>query len=175
MEQTVEQHLKSRHLDMNLHHVWVSEELRCATFPVWNLSGQLVGYQRYRPDSMEKKTNDPREGRYFSRVKEGRVGVWGLESWHLSNTLFVTEGVFDAARLTKLGYSAVALFSYEVGKTTKQWLKLCRAQRPVVAVCDNDSSGLKLKKYGHEYHVTEDGDLGDSSEEYVRDLVSQYD
>lgn len=122
----------------------------------------------------KKKNNDPREGRYFTRVKDGKVGVWGLESWYASDTLFVTEGVFDACRVTALGYSAVAVLSFAVGPTTSQWLKLCRAQRPVVVVCDNDPSGLKLKKYGHEYHVVETGDLGDASEQYVINLLEKY-
>lgn len=171
---SVKQHLQDRYLDTNLHTVWVSEELRCATFPLWNLSGQITGYQRYRPDGNKEKNNDPREGRYFTRVKDGKVGVWGLESWYASDTLFVTEGVFDACRVTALGYSAVAVLSFAVGPTTSQWLKLCRAQRPVVVVCDNDPSGLKLKKYGHEYHVVETGDLGDASEQYVINLLEKY-
>lgn len=172
--ETVKQHLSSRYLDTDIHPTWISEELKCCTFPIWNLTGQLIGYQRYRPNAPKTMTNDPREGRYFTRIKDGKVGVWGLESWHFSNTLFITEGVFDACRLTNKGASAVALFSYAVSKTSQNWLHTVRQSRPVVAVCDNDSSGLKLRKYGHIYHVVEKDDLGDASEEYVESLIGKF-
>lgn len=168
-------HLLSRHLDMNLHTVWVSEELRCATFPIWNLSGQLLGYQRYRPDGTKDLNNDPREGRYFTRLVNNSVGVWGLESWSLSNTLFLTEGIFDAARLTARGYSAIATFSNDVSFTTAKWLWTVRKSRMVVAVCDNDAAGRKLAKFGHQHHVvTGAKDLGDASDEYVLDFLKEY-
>lgn len=167
-------HLRSRYMNTSLHTVWISEELECATFPLWNLSGQIVGYQRYRPGAPKEKHNNPYEGRYFTRVKDHRVGVWGLESWKLSNTLFVTEGVFDACRLTNLGYSAVATLSNDVSPSLKRWLWMVRKFRSVVAVCDNDSAGRRLAKYGHKSHVVEAGDLGDASEQYVRNLAKEY-
>ena len=172
---TVQQHLESRYLDLNLHRTWIAEELGCAVFPLWNLSGQIVGYQRYRPNASKEKNNDPREGRYFTRVKEGKVGVWGLESWHLSDTLFITEGVFDACRITARGYSAIGLLSFDVSATTKRWLWTVRKFRRVVAVCDNDPSGLKLRTLAHTSTVVEGyGDLGDASEEYVTHLLKKY-
>lgn len=168
------QHLRSRYMNTSLHTVWISEELECVTFPLWNLSGQIVGYQRYRPGAPKEKNNDPRKGRYFTRVKDRRVGVWGLESWNQSNTLFVTEGVFDACRLTNLGYAAIATLSNDVGPSLKSWLWTVRKFRRVVAVCDSDDAGQRLAKYGHVSHVVESGDLGDASEEYVRNLAKEY-
>lgn len=167
-------HLKDRHLDMSLHRVWVSEQNSCATFPLWNLSGQITGYQRYRPYANKEKRNDPREGRYFTRVKEGKIGVWGLESWSLTNTLFITEGIFDAARLTSRGASATALLSYDVAPTTKNWLYTLRQFRKIVAVCDNDSSGLKLSSLASVFTVTSSNDLGDASDNYVTSLLTEY-
>ena len=92
---TVLQNLRSRYFDMNLHTVWVDEDEGVATFPLWNLSGQLVGYQQYRPSANKKKDNHPKMSRYFTYRKNRVVGVWGLESWNLSDTLFVTEGTTD--------------------------------------------------------------------------------
>lgn len=172
---TILQHLHSRYLDTSLHTVWVNENEGAATLPLWNLSGQLVGYQRYRPNSTKERRNDPREGRYFTRVKESRVGVWGLESWKLSSTLFITEGIFDAARISYLGYAAVATLSSNISPSTSSWLAVVRSYRFVVAVCDNDAAGRSLSKYGTTSHIVESyKDLGEASESYVLDLVAQY-
>lgn len=173
--QNVLDHLKDRRLNTNLHHVWVSEELRCATFPSWNLSGQLVGYQRYRPDASKERKNDPREGRYFTRVKDKRVGVWGLESWYLSNTLFLTEGIFDACAFTSNNASAIAVLSYDVSDSTRSWLSTVRKVRPVVAVCDNDDSGRVLGRLA-DVSVTVEGytDAGEAPNEYIKSLIKEH-
>ena len=49
MLQTMTDHLESRHLDVELHRPMVDDQERVATFYLWNLSGQLVGYQRPLP------------------------------------------------------------------------------------------------------------------------------
>jgi hypothetical protein len=43
----IKTHLKQRHLDLELHRPILDEELNIATFLLYNLSGQLVGYQQY--------------------------------------------------------------------------------------------------------------------------------
>lgn len=171
---TLLQHLHSRYFDTKLHTYWVDEEEGVATFPLWNLSGKMVGFQQYRPAADKQMDNHPRDSRYFTYRKDRVVGVWGLESWSLSNTLFVTEGIFDACRLTYLGYSAVATLSNDVDDSLKRWLWTVRKSRPVVAVCDNDAAGRRLAKYGHLSHVVESGDLGDASDEYVANLLKKY-
>jgi hypothetical protein len=147
-----------------------------AVFPLWNLSGQILGTHQYRPDRTKEKNNDPREGRYFTRVfnKPGTV-VWGLESWNLSNTLFVCEGLFDACRLTNVGMSAVAVFSYVLNPSVASWLYTVGRFRPVVFICDNDSSGVKLSEYSTSSVVVEKyKDLGEASQEYVLELCRQF-
>lgn len=171
---TVFQHLQLRYFDTHLHTAWTDETEGVATFPLWNLSGKLVGYQQYRPSATKKKDNHPKMSRYFTYRKNRVVGVWGLESWKLSNTLFVTEGTFDACRLTALGYSAIATLSNDVDDSTARWLWAVRKFRYVVAVCDNDRAGRRLAKCGHTFHVVESGDLGDASKEYVEQLVKKY-
>ena len=171
---TVLQNLRSRYFDMNLHTAWVDENEGVATFPLWNLSGQLVGYQQYRPSATKKKDNHPKMSRYFTYRKNKVVGVWGLESWNLSNTLFVTEGTFDACRLTSSGFSAVALLSNDIDASTRKWIFAVKKHRPVVSICDNDAAGLRLAKHGHLSHVVESGDLGDASDEYVANLIKEY-
>lgn len=169
--ETLEQHLASRHFDTKLHTAWLNNAERCATFPLWNLSGQLVGYQRYRPDA-DKLANNAIEGRYFTRVKEGRVGVWGLESWQLSNILYITEGIFDAAVITSQRVSAIAVLSCDLSQATRRWLWMVRKQRPVIVVCDGDASGLKLAKYGHTYVQCPPGhDLGSMDQQDANRLL----
>jgi hypothetical protein len=172
---TVLENLKARHFDTRLHTAWVDEEEGVATFPLWNLSSQLVGYQQYRPSGDKKKFNHPKEGRYFTWRKGLVVGVWGLESWSFSQTLFVTEGVFDAVRLTTRGYSAVATLSNDVDSSLARWFWTLRKVRRVVVLCDNDSAGLKLAKVGVTFHVMQGGkDLGEASDEYVSNLLKEY-
>jgi hypothetical protein len=169
------ENLKSRHFDMNVHTVWIDEDEGVATYPLWNLTGQMVGFQQYRPAATKKKDNHPRESRYFSWRKDKVVGVWGLESWNFSDTLFITEGVFDAARLTARGYSAVATLSNDVDPSLAKWLWLVGKTRSVVAVCDNDAAGRKLAKAANRYHImTEGKDLGDASDEYVTNFLREY-
>jgi len=172
---TILEHLESRHFDTSLHHVWVDEVEQVATYPLWNLSGQMVGFQQYRPGATKKKDNHPRDSRYFTWRKAGVIGVWGLESWNLSKTLFVTEGVFDGARITRRGYSAISTLSNDVGDSLKRWLWVVRKSRRVVVVCDNDAAGRRLAKLGSVSVVVEGvKDLGDASDEYVTALLKEY-
>lgn len=167
----MEEHLNERHLDMDLHRVWLDNEQNIATFPLWNLSGQLVGYQQYRPDASKKKKNSPKEGRYYSYISSGSRGVWGLESWSLSPALFLTEGIFDAARLTSLGLSAIAVLSNDP-VFLKPWLIPVWSSRHVVAICDYGPAGHKLAKYGHSYwSMPEEFDLGDAPDDYVKQII----
>jgi hypothetical protein len=166
-------HLHSRCFSMNLHRVWLGDST--ATVPLWNLSGQLVGYQQYRPNASKEAKNDPREGRYFTRLARDRVGVWGLESWDFSGALFLCEGVFDACKVTWLGYSALAVFSTEVNATTASWLSVLRSHRRVVALCDGDHVGLRLAKYAHDHvQMSPWHDVGDAPLEYVNDLCQRF-
>lgn len=172
---TVEEHLQERHLDVSLHRVWTCDETFTATFPFYNALGQLIGYQTYRPNSDKKKKNDEK-GRYYTFFAEGQRGFWGLESWHLSETLFLLEGIFDACRLTARSASAVAVISNDP-KHLRSQLRLFRAARRVVAVCDSDENraGAKLAKYAHEAYFVQSGkDLGEASEEEVERIVGLY-
>lgn len=169
----MQQHLYDRYLDTGLHKVWVAEDT--ATFPVWNLSGQLCGYQQYRPGASKKINNNHKDGRYFTRLGHYKSSVWGLESWRLSNTLFVCEGVFDACKVTWLGYSAVAVFSNFCGDSVRAWLSVVRHSRPVVALCDSDNIGLQLATLAHNYYQCRDyHDIGEMPIREVRDVCKYY-
>jgi len=172
---TVLENLKARHLNLALHTVWIDEVDCVATFPLWNLSGKMVGYQRYRPNQDKHRDNDPKMSRYYTYRKDRALAVWGMESWYLTNTLFVTEGVFDAARLTAKGVSAIATLSNDLDDTTREWLYIVKATRFVVAICDNDAAGRKLAKFGHASHTVEMfKDLGEANDKYINDLVAEF-
>jgi hypothetical protein len=167
------QHLRSRHLDLDLHRPIIDDEEGVATFYLWNLSGQMVGYQHYRPSADKGMKNHPKLARYCTIRNTSTVAIWGLESLHLTpNVLFVTEGVFDACRLTELGVSAVAVLSNDPSPDVLNWLRMLN--RLVVTVCDNDSAGKKLAKFGDVAVFTDQHDLGDSSAEFVQNLVDKY-
>lgn len=171
--ETLVEHLKKRHLDLELHRPVLDLENDVATFYLWNLSGKFCGYQQYRRFGEKKPQNNPKQGKYFTFRKQPTVAVWGVESLHLTpNVVFVCEGVFDAARLTSKGVSALAVLSNNTGWDLKNWLGMLN--RKVVAVCDNDDAGRKLAKFGDVAVFCEDHDLGDSSDEFVNNLVARF-
>jgi len=167
---SLEQHLMDRYLNLALHRPVVDEVERVATFFLWNLSGQLVGYQQYRPEGEKKPQNNPKQGRYFTYRKQPTHTVWGVESLCLTpNVVFLTEGVFDAARLTNRGFSSLAMLSNNPNHDVRNWLTCLN--RKAVAVCDNDAAGRRLAKFGDVAVFTQDKDLGDSDEEFVTNLL----
>jgi hypothetical protein len=169
---TVLENLKTRHMDLSLHTAWIDEVVGVATFPLWNLSGQLVGFQQYRPSADKIKSNHPRDSRYFTHRKDKVVGVWGLESWNSSNMLFVTEGIFDAARLSSRGYSAIATLSNDVDLSLRRWIWTIAKIRPVIAVCDDDAAGRKLASISTlSYVVSGEKDLSASSDTYIDNFL----
>ena len=170
---TLVEHLRSRHMDLALHRPVLDETEGVATFYLWNLSGQLVGYQQYRPAADKKKHNHPKEGRYFTYRKQPTLALWGVESLHLTpHVVFLTEGIFDAARLTERGYSALAMLSNDPALEVRNWLRMLN--RRVVSVCDNDAAGRKLVKFGDVAVFTEGKDLGESDDNYVMQLLEVY-
>lgn len=169
----LEQHLRNRHVVLELHRPVLDHREQVATFLLWNLSGQLCGYQQYRPGAPKTQKNNPREGRYFTRPSFSTVSVWGVESLHFTpRVVFVTEGIFDAARLTEQGASAVAVLSNNPSTSVYNWLH--SLGRTVVAVCDSDAAGRRLARLGHHAVFTQDKDLGDSDQQFVDQLLDRY-
>ena len=167
------EHLKLRHLRTDLHKPVLDQDGGVATFYLWNLSGQLVGYHQYRPEASKAPSNNPKDSRYYTYRKQPTLAVWGVESLHLTpSVVFLTEGVFDACRLTELGVSALAALSNNPTPDLKNWLR--SLNRKVVVVADNDKAGRALAKFGDEAVFCEEKDLGDSSEEFVHELVYKY-
>jgi len=171
--ETLVEHLKRRHLDLELHRPMLDLENDVAAFYLWNLSGNFCGYQQYRRFGEKKPSNNPKLGKYYTYRKQPTLAVWGVESLHLTpHVVFLTEGLFDAARLTSRGVSALAVLSNNPSPDLRNWLTCLN--RKVVAVCDNDAAGRKLAKFGDVAVYTDKKDLGDSSEEYVTNLLKEF-
>lgn len=167
------QHLKDRHLDVQLHRPVLDYENDLATFYLWNLSGALVGYQMYRRFGSKKPQNNLKEGKYYTYRKQPTLALFGVESLHLTpHVVFLTEGLFDAARVTEKGFSALAVLSNDAGTDLKNFLTCLN--RKVVAVCDADTAGKKLAKFGNCSVFTPEKDLGDSSDDFVENLLATY-
>ena len=172
MNTAVGKNLEDRHIVAGFHFPLVSEYDGTATFLLWNLSGQIVGFQQYRPFVYEKNTNNPRDARYFTITKPGTVVVWGCEYLHLSpNVVFVTEGIFDAARFHKYGYSAIATLGSSLSNDTVRWLH--SLSRTIVTILDNDDAGKKLAKVGH-LSFTTITDPSDATEEEIQKIIKSY-
>ena len=175
-------HLKNRYVNTELYKgLTVSEEEQTATFFLWNLSGQLVGYQEYKPGrpKMDNRLS-PRELRYFTYVtkldpKRQMHAVFGLELLNKNNkVLFVVEGIFDAVRLHNLGLNCLAMLGCNP-KQMKTWLWSMHYE--VVPVCEGDKAGKKLKKLsnnGRSLFLPEGLDLGDMTDAEVLDTFKVY-
>lgn len=167
-------HLKSRDVDFKLHNPIISNE--SATFICYNLSGQIVGWQRYSPNRKSLCSNDP-EGRYYSYRSPSHISIFGLETYSLnSKCIFVTEGIFDCTRLTKRGATAFALLTNSPNSSMLNFLA-CLPQN-IIAICDNDKGGEFLKKslqnITSKFIVPRAKDLGEETTDFVEDLITKY-
>jgi phage/plasmid primase-like uncharacterized protein len=181
-QENIQQHLKDRGVDTNKVGVWIDKEGNTASFPLYNLSGQLVGYQFYNPDG-PKKTRiqsgfDKKLMKYYTYIAgesfEKKLGVWGLETYNISTPfLFIIEGIFDAVKIHNAGYPAIAVLSNNPTPMIKSWLKTL--PQKIIAILDNDAnnSGNKLKSSAHKSFIVPDPykDLGDMPQEEASKFI----
>ena len=139
------QHLKDRHLNTSIYTgLCVGESV--TVFPLWNLSGQMVGYQQYRPNGSKCERRNPKLGKYFTRISKSALTAWGLDSLDQSDRrIYLLEGVFKACRFHNLGMNALATLSNNPVHLTG-WLRSLGYE--LYSVCDGDVAGSKLMKYG---------------------------
>tara|TARA_R110002020_G_scaffold41921_2_gene123197 strand:- start:1294 stop:1872 length:579 start_codon:yes stop_codon:yes gene_type:complete len=171
-------HLLERGLDISKYQAHMCQETVCATFWLFNLSSNIVGYQTYRPNSEKGRRSGERASlmKYYNFVskpcasRDAQIAVWGLETVHLhDNIMFLTEGIFDAVKLHALGLPAIAVLCNNP-KHLKSWIK--GMSKTTIAVCDNDSAGKKLASIAN-YAIfpNDDNDLGDMTEEEAKKLL----
>lgn len=95
-----------------------------------------------------RRNLDPREPRYhISRGVDISESMWGFDAAHESNskTIFITEGIIDAACLWSAGYAAIALLgkNWEAKVDLLRNLVYAQPDRLLVCVPDNDTVGLR--------------------------------
>jgi len=154
--------------------VHLDTERQIATFPLYNLSGQMVGYQRYNPNG-EKKRGNNLDHRYYTHIgkegEKGKLAVWGSENIDPHNPrLYVTEGIFDAIRLMNAGLPVVAA----LGNDPKHLRSLFKSLgKHVIAITDADDAGRKLARIADETFEVPPGfkDLGEMTPEQVNQFL----
>lgn len=168
-------HLKERGIDPEMTRVIIDEELGDTYFFLYNLTGQMVGYQKYNPSYPKKgqnKTVDPKLVKYFCWVGDEdvnkKIAVWGLESYTFTDRyLFITEGIFDIARAHQAGYPGIAVLCNDPNPQLRYWLETLPQIK--IVIYDNDRAGEKLKKLGDYCYSIENGkDLNDLSPEEAK-------
>ncbi len=169
-------HLRSRGVDPDKTTVLLDKENGIATFLLYNLSGKLVGYQRYNPRGDKKDHTNSLMAKYYNYVtKEGdkhsSIAVWGLDTVDMSEPyLFVTEGIFDIVKLKNLGLPGIAVLSNNPTHL-KPWFKILN--KKIIAVLDSDDSGSKLRNIADYYISTPSPykDLGEMPDEEVNKFI----
>ena len=141
---TLREHLESRGMEVDRYHAILDEDEYIVTFFLFNMSRQITGYQRYNPNSSDKKANDPKLGRYYTYTPRGVDAIFGLETLRSRDKpLFVVEGVFKQTTLARLGYDSIAVLTSDP-KRMRPLFRIFRATRPVIAIGDADSAGARL-------------------------------
>lgn len=162
-------HLKDRGIDPDKTKVVIDEKTNDVYFYLYNLSSQMVGFQKYNPNYVktgQSNLDDPRMAKYFTWVSdEGKgksIAVWGLESFDIMNDkyIFITEGIFDIARIHEAGFPGIAVLCNNPSDSLKNWLSILPQKK--IVIYDNDDAGIKLKKIGdYAYTVTDVKDIND--------------
>jgi len=177
----IKRHLKSRGIDFDRTRVIVDEENEYATFFLYNLSGKLVGYQRYNPKGVKTKSggkNTPKSlWRYASHVTdEGKgkaIAVYGLETYKFTDpAIWIVEGIFDAVKLHNENVPAIAVLSNGASPSLVRWLKTLPQTK--IVIHDNDQAGNRLKKLGDVSFAipSRHKDLGDMPQDEVAEFVN---
>ena len=155
----------------------LSEEEGLAYFLLWNLSGQLVGYQQYLPNA-PKAGHHPKDCRYYTYTT--KIGghsipaIWGLHTFTLqTKRIFIVEGVFDAVKLHRAGECCLALLGNAGSKSIKSWLSTFPQE--IIGVLDSDQKGSGMKSLCDKFIITPlpYKDLGEMSNEEVANLIRE--
>lgn len=109
-------------------------------FPLWNLSGQLIGTLDYKWLG-DKKKNE----KYQPHIPKGKLAVYGLDSYDKNKDLYIAEGVWDCIAIQATGRSCIAVLSNNPKHLTS-WLRTL--PNKIIAVCDGDKAGKMLAKHG---------------------------
>jgi len=179
-------HLRERGIDPEHNDVFINDK-GDVYFNIYNMSGQMVGYQKYNPNfpkniSQGMNKPDTKYYTYFGEEYKGKkIGAWGIESIKPGDKyLFIVEGIFDAARIHQSGYPAIAVFCNDPSNL-KQWFDILPQIKVVIYdndKLDNDPGGKKLIKYGdYAFTVPKGNDMGDltvfEAQHFIQDIIEE--
>jgi hypothetical protein len=89
----IEKHLKDRGLDQKTTRVIIDKETGIATFLIFDLSGKMIGYQKYDPTKEKKQRpgDDPKDLKYYTYIMDThkQQAVWGWENKFLRFFVFL--------------------------------------------------------------------------------------
>jgi hypothetical protein len=183
LQESVRQELLNRGLSPDKINVIIAEDSQVATFLLYNMSGQIVGYQTYRPGRPKVGQGlSPEMAKYFTHVasngRDKMIAVWGVENIRPDDTrLYVAEGIFDAIKVVNAGRSAIAILTRNP-KFVRDWFKILNMK--IIGLLDNDDASRSdvkrgLWAYVDEVHFTPDpyGDLGDMPQHEVDQLLNR--
>ena len=168
------EHLQSRFFDISRYNgVYISIDDYVICFTLWNLSGQMCGYQQYKPLENKDKRNNPKEGRYYTSIHgnkhEKPIALWGIESLQYNeDVLVLCEGIFDACRFHNHDIPAVAVLGSS-WKHYKNWI--LSLNRYIYKAEDQEGSSLGPFKSITLPSVRED--FGSCSEIEQKNIASQ--
>lgn len=176
MNELIKEHLDSRCFNAGIYSaVWLDKS--CLTVGLWNLSGKLVGYQKYDYLNGKERKKNPKDMRYFtyttSEGSSGSLAVFGTELLDSNKKyLFIAEGIFDVSPLHNRSVNALAVLSNDP-KHLKNWLS--SSGYHIVALCEGDAAGKRLGKYADTViNLPEGCDPADMPSEWFDELADMY-
>lgn len=177
----IKQHLIERDflLDDPFFPAFIGEDT--VSFPLYNLSGKLVGFHHYNPIGYKGAGSYKAEiKKYITEVtkendnpKVRQLAVYGLHTLDERPYVFIVEGIFDAVKLMRLGYPVLAVFTNDP-KPLRNFFYLLSKRIIVIADSDVKSRQLEdLKRMSDEvHHVSEEyDDLGNMPLEEVDKFI----
>lgn len=175
----IEKHLEDRdfHIGSKKFPVMIDNESNVAYFPLFNLSGKFIGYQRYNPKGEKGYVKDKDKKKYYAYVTKENpeknihyISVYGLHTLDKRRYVFVVEGIFDAAKLINLNEPVIAVMSNNPKPLKNFFFAL---QKKVIAILDNDKAGSELKDISSVYYVVPEPykDLGDMKLSDVKEFL----
>jgi hypothetical protein len=125
-------------------------------FPLFSPIGVFIGHQRY---FWRKGKNRGNIGRYLTTILDPykQVACYGWDNCRGFGPLFVTEGIFDAIRVSNCWVDCVACLCNNPSKQLKWLLKQIAGNRRLIALTDRDNAGEKLGGWCDESYLPAHG------------------
>ncbi len=158
------EHLEDRSFGIGMQadgkYYYVDMENEVVTFPIWNLSGQMLGYQEYKWLKPKTHGNCPRDQKYYTYLPKQVLGVYGLDQLpeNYLGTIYLVEGAWEVIYGGVFGLPCVAVLGNNP-KQLKNWIT--SIPNRVVSLCQPDSAGKKLANLSKQPPIYLDGDLDD--------------